>query len=122
MSQLTESWPAMVLLVLFPGTVLAGAITAFARLTDTNTAIDTGKLHGRLGVVGILLLFLLMLTGDEFDQSINLALGLFVLTAIAGVALYFIIRRKGILPSTLILIHASLAVVSLTALLFALPF
>jgi len=97
--------------------ILGGAVTAFLRLTDRDSVIDVGLLHGRLGVAGILLLFLLMLTGEAFSQSIELALGLFVLTAIAGAALYFIIRRKGILPKPIILAHGALAVISLIVLL-----
>ena len=72
---LTENWPGIVLLVLLVCAILGGAVTAFVRLTDKNTAIDIGLLHGRLGVAGILLLFLLMLMGNEFNQSIEPALG-----------------------------------------------
>jgi len=115
--QLPATWPSITLLILLVCAIIGGAVTAYMRLTDKNTTIDIGLLHGRMGVVGILLLFLLMLTGNEFDQSIKPALGLFMLTAIAGVTLYFIIRRKGILPKTIIFAHGALAVIALAVLL-----
>lgn len=115
--QLPATWPGIVLLVLLVCAILGGAVTAFVRLTDRNTAIDIGLLHGRLGITGILLLFLLMMTGNEFNQSIRPALGFLALTAMAGAALYFIIRRKGILPKTITLAHGAFAVISLVVLL-----
>lgn len=117
----TENWSLILVLMLFAGAIIGGVFTAFVRFTDKNTAIDTGLLHGRLGVVGILLL-LLILMGREFKLSVEPALGLFVFTAMAGVLLYFIIRRKGILPWPIIFAHAALAVISLVVLLFGLPF
>ncbi|MCW8935585.1 MAG: hypothetical protein OQK98_12740 [Gammaproteobacteria bacterium] len=119
---LTENWPLILVLMLFAGAIIGGVFTAFVRFTDTNTSIDTGLLHGSLGVVGILLLLLMILMGREFKLSVEPALGLFVFTAMAGVLLYFIIRRKGILPWPIIFVHAAFAVISLVVLLFGLPF
>ena len=45
-----------------------------------------------------------------------------MLTAAGGVVLYFIIRRKGILPKTIIFAHGALAVTALAVFLFGLPF
>lgn len=115
--QLPTTWLGIVLLILLVFAILGGAVTAFLRLTDKNMAIDTGLLHGRLGVAGILLLFLLLLIGDAFNQSTIPALGLLVMTAISGMALYFVIRRKGVLPKTIIMVHGAFAVASLAVLL-----
>ena len=118
----TENWPVLLVLTLLVGAIIGGVFTAFVRFTDKNTVIDTGLLHGRLGLACILFLFLLVVMGHEFKLSVEPALGLLVLTIMGGVLLYFIIRRKGILPKALIFAHGALAVTSLAVLIFSLPF
>ena len=115
--QLFETWQSSLPIVIFGIAIAGGAVTAFARLTDRNTPVDTGLLHGRIGVVGIVLMLAVMFTGDVAGMAVSVATGLFVLTAIFGVALYFIIRRKGILPKAVIFIHGLLAVTALLILL-----
>ena len=119
--QLPETWLGILALTVLVCAIIGGALTAFVRLTDRNTPVDIGLLHGRMGVVGILLLFLLVFFGDEFNHSIKPALVLFLVTVTAGVALYFIIRRKGILPKTVIFAHGALAVTAVTVLLLGWP-
>ena len=119
--QLSATWPGIVILVLLVCTVIGGAATAFVRLTDKNTPVDIGLLHGRMRVAGTLLLLILLIVGSEFNQTIKPALGLFIITAAGGAALYFIIRRKGILPKAIIFGHGALAITALAVLLFGLP-
>lgn len=113
---LTENWPLVLVLVLLSAAIIGGTFTAFVRFTDKNTVIDTGLLHGRLGLAGLLLLFLLVLMGRELNLSVATAMVMFVFTVMGGVLLYFIIRRKGILPKLLIFFHGMLAVISLAVL------
>lgn len=89
--------------------VLGGAITAFVRLADINTPFDTGLLHGGMGISGVILLLLLLLIGQQVDQAVSVALGLLLMTILGGATLYFVIRRKGILPKSIILLHALFA-------------
>jgi hypothetical protein len=118
---LAETWPGILALILLTCAIIGGALTAFVRLTDRNTVVDTGLIHARVGVAGIAIVLLVML-GGESPASTRPALGLFLLTVMAGVALYFIIRRKGVLPKTIIFIHGVMAATSLAILLFGLPF
>ena len=120
--QLPETWPAIAALVILVCATAGGALTAFVRLTDRNTPVDIGLLHGRAGVAGILLLLASVLPGFENGPAVKPALGLFMLTVAGGVTLYFVIRRKGILPKTIIFAHAALAVSALAVFLFGWPF
>ena len=120
--QIPETWLAIASLVVLCSAVIGGAATAFVRLTDKNTPIDIGLLHGRTGVFGTMLLVLSIVIGNETGQSIKPAIGLLILTVLGGVALYFIIRRKGILPKSIIFIHGTFAVSAVYTLLFGFPF
>ena len=120
--QLPETWLAISALTVLFGAILGGTITAFVRLTDRNMPFDTGILHGRAGVFSAILLTLSFFIGNETSQSIKPALGLLVLTILGGVTLYFIIRRKGILPKSMIFIHGAFAAGAAHTLLFGLPF
>ena len=115
--QLPETWLGVLALVVLVCAVLGGALTAFVRLADKNTPVDTGLLHGRAGAIGILLLLLLEFFGNETHLSLKPALTALVLTVVLGTVLYYIIRRKGILPKTVILVHAAFAVTGLALLL-----
>ena len=119
--QLPETWLAIASLILLCGAVIGGAATAYVRLADKNTPIDIGLLHGRAGVIGTMLLALSVVIGNETGQSIKPAIGLLVLTVMGGVTLYFIIRRKGILPKSIIFIHGTFAVVAVYTIFFGLP-
>lgn len=119
--QLPETWLGILALVVLVCAMMGGVMTAFLRLADKDISIDTGLLHGRAGVAGILLLLLVVFPGNETSPSIKLALGLLILTTIGGVALYFIIRRKGIMPKAIIFAHAALAVAAMATFLFGLP-
>lgn len=120
--QIPETWLAIASLVVLCIAVIGGAATAFVRLTDKNTPIDIGLLHGRTGVFGAVLLVLSIVIGNETGQSIKPAIGLLILTVLGGVALYFIIRRKGILPKSIIFIHGTFAMSAVYTLLFGFPF
>ncbi len=119
--QLPETLLATVSLVILSVVIIGGAATAYVRLTDKNTPIDIGLLHGRAGVFGTILLVLSVIFGNESGQSIKPAIGLLILTVLAGVALYYIIRRKGILPKSIIFIHGTLAASAVYTLLFGFP-
>lgn len=120
--QLPETWLAIASLTVLCGAVIGGAATAFVRLADKNTPFDIGLLHGRAGVFGTILLVLSIVFGNETDQVTKLTIGLLVLTVLGGVTLYFIIRRKGILPKSIIFIHGLFAVSAVYTLLFGFPF
>jgi hypothetical protein len=98
--------------------IAGGALTAYARLADKNTPIDTGLLHGRLGVAGVAILAYIGITGDTLTSSVKPALFVFILTIIGGVTLYYIIRRKGILPVSIIFAHGLLAITGLLTLIY----
>jgi hypothetical protein len=120
--QLPETWLALSALAVIAAAVIGGAITAFVRLADKNTPFDIGLLHGRTGVFGAMLLAASFFIGNETARSMKPTLGLLALTVLGGVTLYFLIRRKGILPKSIIFIHGALAVGAVHTLLFGLPF
>lgn len=120
--QLPETWLAISALAVLAGAIIGGTITAFVRIADKNTPFDIGLLHGRAGALGTMLLAVSFFIGNETNQHIKQTLGLLVLTISGGVALYFLIRRKGMLPKSIIFIHGALAVGAVHILLFGLPF
>lgn len=120
--QLPESWMAITSLVVLAGAILGGALTAYVRLAEKNTPIDTGLLHGRAGAAAALLLLAALLTDHEASPNIPPALGLLALTIMGGTTLYFLIRRRGILPKSVIFLHALFAVGAVYTLVFGLPF
>ncbi len=119
--QLPETFLATVSLVVLCIVVIGGAATAYVRLTGKNTPIDIGLIHGRAGILGTVFLVLSVVFGNDTDQSIKPTIGLLILTVLGGVALYFIIRRKGILPKSIIFIHATFAISAVYTLLFGFP-
>lgn len=117
-----ETWLALASLVVLCSAVIGGAVTAFVRITEKNTPIDIGLLHGRTGVFGTILLVLSIIIGNETSQSIKQSIGLLILTVLGGVVLYFVIRRKGVLPKSIIFIHGAFAVSAVYTILFGIPF
>jgi len=120
--QLPETWLAVTALFILFGAILGGAATAFVRLADKNTPFDIGLLHGRAGAVATLLLVLSIILGNEASPNIKPAIGLLALTVLGGAALYFIIRRKGLLPKSIIFIHGAFAMAAVYTLLFGFPY
>ena len=120
--QLPETWLAISSVVVLCCAVAGGAATAYVRLADKNTPFDIGLLHGRAGVLAAILLVLSVVVGNETGHSVKPAIGLLIITVFGGVALYFIIRRKGLLPKSIIFIHGAFAVGSVYTLLYGLPF
>lgn len=120
--QLPVTGLGLAALAILVGAVIGGAITAFVRIAEKNTPFDIGLLHGRAGAFGALLLALSLFIGNETSPSIKPALGLLALTVAGGATLYFLIRRIGILPRSVIFIHGALAVAAVHTLLFGLPF
>jgi hypothetical protein len=120
---LPETWPGIAALIMLTGATVGGAVTALLLLTDKSAPIniDLGMLHGRIGVLGILLLVATIFMGAESNLSIMPAIGTYIITVIGGATLYFLIRRKGILPKLIILAHGSFAIASLAILVFGLP-
>lgn len=119
--QLPEPWLAMVALAVLLGVVCLGALTAYVRLAEKNTPFDIGLLHGRAGAAAAMLLLAVLLFGDAPSRNIRPTLGLLALTILGGTALYFLIRRKGILPKSVILLHAAFALGAVYTLVFGLP-
>jgi len=120
--QLPESGVAITALVVLVCAIMGGALTAYVRLAEKNTPLDTGLLHGRAGAAAAMLLLVSILIGDETSQNIKPALGLLALTIMGGTALYFLIRRKGILPKSVIFLHGMFAVGAVYILVSGLPF
>lgn len=120
--QLPETGLGLAALAILAAAIVGGAITAFVRIAEKNTPFDIGLLHGRAGAFAAILLALSVFIGNEAAPSIKPALGLLVLTVLAGTALYYLIRRKGVLPKSVIFIHGGLAVTAVYTLLFGLPF
>jgi len=118
---LPETWLGMLALAVLVSAIFGGAVTALLLITNRNAPMDLGLVHGRMGVAGILLLMITAYIGTETGLSIKPALGAFMLTAAGGATLYYLIRRKGILSKTVILIHGSLAITAISILLFGLP-
>jgi hypothetical protein len=120
--QLPESGMAITAWVILVCALVGGALTAYVRLAEKNTPFDIGLLHGRAGALATLLLLAAILTGNESSQTLKYAVGLLALTILGGTALYFLIRRKGILPRSIIVLHATFAVGAVYTLIFGLPF
>ena len=119
--QLPETWLALLSSAILVAAVIGGAITAYVRLADKNTPFDTGLVHGRAGVIGTILLAIAVLAGNDAGPYAKPALGLLALTVSGGVALYFLIRRKGLLPKSMIFIHGVFAAGAVYVLLFGVP-
>jgi len=120
--QIPDSGLAVAALVILCVAVIGGAVTAYLRLADKNISFDTGLLHGRAGVIGTMLLVFSIVIGNETGESIKPAIGLLVLTVLGGIALYFIIRRKGILPKSIIFLHGAFSITAVYTILFGFPF
>lgn len=119
--QLPESWLTLTSLAILVSAIIGGALTGYVRLAEKNTPFDTGLLHGRAGAAAAILLLASILAGSETSQNIKPALGLLALTIVGGTMLYFLIRRKGILPKSIIFLHAAAAIGAVYTLLFGLP-
>ena len=98
-------------LAILSATVVGGGITAYARLAEKNTPIDVGLFHGGAGIAAALLLLVSLFSQDTPDAAP--AFGLLAATILAGITLYFVIRRRGVLPKSLVLLHALLALSAL---------
>jgi len=120
--QLPESGLGITSLVILVCALIGGVLTAYVRLAEKSTPIDTGLLHGRAGAVAMILLLASLLMGNETSQNIKPALGLLALTIGVGTALYYLIRRKGVLPKSVIFLHGLFAVGAAYTLTFGLPF
>jgi len=114
--QLPSTWVAIAALGFLGTTLVVGALTAYARLADKNTPVDIGLMHGGTGIVGTLLL--LLSAGSETGLNTQPALGILALTIVLGITLYFLIRRKGELPWSVVLLHGTFAVGALATLVF----
>lgn len=108
-------------LIILSGTVVVGGLTAYARLAEKNTPIDIGLLHGGAGIAVALILLVALFVDDASGPGAAKALGLVVLTLLAGITLYFVIRRRGVLPKSLVLLHALLALSALHTLVRGVP-
>ena len=120
--QIPETGFALISLIILCAAIIGGAATAYVRLADKNTPFDIGILHGRAGVFGTMLLVLSIVIGNETSPSVKPTIALLILTVLGGVALYFIIRRKGLLPKSIIFIHGAFAITAVYTLLFGFPF
>lgn len=120
---IAETWLGVMVLIVLTCAIFGGVVTAFLLIADKSAPvkIDLGLLHGRMGIAGILLLAVTLYIGKETTLSIAPAIIAFMITAVAGAVLYFLIRRKGILSNKVIFMHGAFAVASLGILIFSLP-
>lgn len=118
---LPETWLGIMALLVLTAATMGGMMTAILLLADKGAPFDLGLVHGRAGVVGILLLVIILFMGVEPGLFVNYALGTFIMTVIGGATLYYLIRRKGILSKTVVFAHGSFAAASMAILLFGLP-
>ncbi len=110
--------------VFFATAALGGLLTACLLLFDVSlpVRIDTGKVHGRIGVLAtVLLLVYVTRQADVVSETRLLALAGFFVTIMVGGLLFFLIRRKGMLPKSLIMAHGVAAIASGLALWAAWP-
>ncbi len=108
----------IVTLILFAVAAAGGVVLAFLRLSNKPLPTPLALAHGALAASGLIALAL-----HAFDAAAHararLALGLFVVAALGGFALYsFHLRRKQ-LPVPLVVIHGGVAVIAFLVLLSA---
>jgi hypothetical protein len=118
---LPESPLATAALFILAGAVAVGGLTAYVRLAEKNTPVDVGLLHGGAGLTAALLLLVSLFRDNTANPNTAPTLGFLALTILAGITLYYLIRRRGLLPKTLVLIHALLAVSAVHTLLRGWP-
>ena len=107
--------------LLFTIAALGGAVMAAMRLGGRELPpMWLALLHGAVAATGLITL-LVAIQGNAVSNIVLLAAGGFIIAALGVLTMFFLFHlKKGALPVPLMLIHASVAVLSFIALLVAL--
>lgn len=107
-----------VLLLLFLVVMLAGAGLAVIERRGPALPLKVSVSHGVLGVLAIVLL-VMQAVAHPGSHPLNLAILVFVITALGGLLLFAFRASKQTLPLGVVLLHALFAVVGLALLVAA---
>lgn len=102
-------------LVLFAIAAAGGLLLAYLRIADKPLPMPLALLHGALAAAGLIALALGALGGGAAQA--RAALGLFVVAALGGFALFSFHVRKKPLPIAVVAVHGLVAVVAFLLLL-----
>jgi len=105
-------------LVLFAIAAAGGLVLASLRLTNKPLPMPLALLHGALAAAGLLVLAVAAFGANGTGQT-RLALGLFVLAALGGFALFSFHLRGKQLPVPIVIVHGLVAVAAFLILLVA---
>ncbi len=121
MIQANSSQGGFMLLIavgLFAIAAVGGLILATLHFKKKNLPLPLALTHGLFGAAGLVTVLLFVLrTGTSSKAAI--ALALFVVAALGGFYLFSFHLRKKALPSTVVVIHALVAVSAFAILLMA---
>ena len=106
--------------VLFGVAALGGAFLALLRFQKKPLPFGVAILHGLLAALGLIILLTSVISAASTGPLPKVALGLLVVAALGGFALFSFHVRKKELPIPLVLVHAVVAVAGLASLLAAL--
>jgi len=105
-------------LILFGVAAVGGLLLASMRLTNKTLPMPLALLHGALAATGLLVLAVAAFGVNGTGQT-RLALGLFVLAALGGFALFSFHLRGRPLPIPIVIVHGLVAVAAFLILLGA---
>ncbi|HEY1992101.1 MAG TPA: hypothetical protein VGH71_06525 [Gammaproteobacteria bacterium] len=106
------------LLLLFLVVMLAGAGLAVVERRGRALPLKVSVTHGMLGVLAIVLLVMQALAHPG-NHPLNLAIVVFMITALGGLLLFAFRASKQGLPLAVVLLHALIAVAGLALLIAA---
>jgi hypothetical protein len=105
-------------LIVFGLAAAGGLLLVYLRVTNKPLPLPLALVHGALAASGLVLLTLAVL-GEGGAQQARVPLGLFVVAALGGFALFSFHLRKKQLPMGVIMVHALVAIVAFLILLGA---
>lgn len=103
---------------LFAVAAVGGITLAVLHFSKKNLPLPLALLHGLLGAAGLVVLLLAILHGGTPAKA-TYAILLFLVAALGGFYLFSFHLRKKALPSTVVVIHALVAVAGFACLLVA---
>jgi hypothetical protein len=105
-------------IVLFALAATGGLALAYLRITNKPLPMPLALLHGAGAAAGLIALLLAVVQGAAMGGA-RIALGIFVVAALGGFALFSFHVRKQPLPIPLVVVHGLAAVVAFVLLLLA---
>ena len=103
-------------LVLFGLAATGGLLLAFLRFSDKPLPLPLALGHGAIAAAGLVALVLAVMRAGSPGQA-RIALGMFVLAALGGFALFSFQLRKKALPLGVVVVHGLVAVAAFVVLL-----